>query len=133
MKKPSKSQISKRATELIGKWRPRLFLAEWTIDHKYVIGRGPTGDVSGTEVSAEIFVNYPYKCASITTYDGFWEATSDRQDSIMAHELSHCHSQELWDFCADFQNGKYHTPLEVWRAVETLTQRISIIAKWGGK
>ncbi len=129
-----KSDRSKKIRKLIEKWRPVLFLGEWHIDHKYVLGHGPDSDlVRGAKTAAEIFVNYTYKRAAITTYTGFWESSEDDQDSIVAHELSYCHTQELWDFCNDFQNGRHHTPDEVWKAVETLTQRISIIAKYGKK
>lgn len=132
MKSLTPEQRSKRIKRLVNKWRPILFLGEWDIQHRYISSDGPESQ-NGKIAAAEISVNYPYKSALIKTYRNFWESTFDDQDSMIAHELSHCHTQELWDFCTNFQNGKYHTPDEVWRAVETLTQRISIIAKYGGK
>lgn len=132
--KYSKKQKSQIIKKLIEKWRPILFLGEWTISHKYVDNYGPKSEqVKDADAAAEIFVNYPYKLAHITTYNGFWEKDSDTQDSMLCHELCHCHTQELWDISTDFANGKYTTPDHVWKAVETLTQRISIIAKHGNK
>lgn len=130
--KLSAAAKQKRIKQLIAKWRPVLFLGEWTIDHKFV-NEQPEGEIDGSQKSAEIWVNYPYKTANIKTYKGFWEASKEEQDSILCHELCHCHTQELWDFCGDFANGKHHTPESIWRAVETLTQRISIIAKFGNR
>ena len=129
----TRKQKGKRITELIDKYRPALFLGEWKFDHTFVDGEHAVSDpISGWHVQAEIKVNYTYKKAMITTYKSFWESTQDEQEETICHEMSHCHTQQLWDFCTDFANGKHHTPDEVCAAVETLTQRISIIAKYGG-
>lgn len=115
-------------SKLIAKWRGELFLNEWTFSHKFVSGGGQNQD-SEFDVAAEISVNYPYKIAYITTFDGFWNKDSKTQEAMMVHELCHCHTQELWNFLNDFSNGKHHNPDEIWRSVETLTQRISLIAQ----
>ncbi len=130
----TKAQRRAHITKLIDKWRGRLFLQEWRLDHSFVDEFGPEHDGGGDlQSAAEIHVNYPYKIAKITTYRGFWNKPLDVQEDMLIHELCHCHTQELWDFLGNFANGKHHTPQEVWRSVETLTQRISVIAKYGGR
>lgn len=127
----TKKQRSKYIKQLIEKWRPLLFLNEWNIFHEFVDDEGSVQ--GGRNSAAEISVNFTYKSAHIKTFSGFWRETPDVQDDMICHELCHCHTQELWDFCVDFANGKHHTPDEVWRSVETLTQRISVISKYSGK
>lgn len=129
-KKLTRAQRRKRITALIEKWRQRLFLGEWHIDHEYKSCNGPDGH-NGWSASAEIYVNYPYKQAKIITYDGFWSESSDNQCAIIAHELCHCHTEEAWSMIRDLHDGKLHTPDAARLAIETLTQRISIIAKYG--
>lgn len=126
MKHPEKDR---RIRKLINKWRNALLLGEWEISHVFEDRDGD--ETGGSRTVAEICVDYTYKNARITTFRNFWNYSHEEQDSIVCHELCHCHTQELWDFCIDFSNGRYHTPDDVWKAVETLTQRISIIAKRG--
>lgn len=122
----SKAQKKKRIQSIIDKWKHRLLLSEWLIE--FEISEDEGGENGNGSTLAEVNVLFPYKKAYITIYKQFWSLAIDRQETSLCHELIHCHTQQLWDYCHDFANGRYHTPDDIRDAVESLTQRITLIA-----
>jgi hypothetical protein len=122
---------SKRAVQLIEKWRPRLFLCEWQIDVCY-----PKNDVEASgpgECLADVTVNTVYLNALINVYPAWFRKRAAAQEHAIVHELCHLITQEVSDLMRSQHNGVVvhsHTRQE---AIERLTQRMANAAFWGRK
>ena len=123
----SEKQMSQELQKLMNKWRTRLFLQEWGFEHAYVSGAS-TQDGNDFDIAADIAVTFDYKTARIRTYDLFWQSPPEKREAMFVHELRHCHTQGVWDLMKGFLNGYFTTPQDIHSAIETLTQRISVIA-----
>ncbi len=119
-------------TEAVYKWRHKLFLTEWNID----VVQSKEEDTSppgGTYTLADVHVIYPYKKATITIYPQFWHKDDETKEQALVHELCHCHTQDVWDVINSQHNGCLYPPHVVTDIIETLTQRMAIIAHSGDK
>jgi hypothetical protein len=122
---------SKRAVQLIEKWRPRLLLGEWRINVSY-----PSKDVETHgpgECLADVVVNPVYFLATINIYPAWFNKTQDVQEHAIVHELCHCFTQEAWNLMDSQHNGVVVHPHTQRDAIERLTQRIANAVAWGRK
>jgi hypothetical protein len=116
----------KEVDKILAKWRPRLFLGEWSIDVQFP-EEGPDGGV-GYDIVAECYPDPVYMIATIKVHKAWFKHPPKAREFAIAHELVHCHTQELWNI-ADRQANGYAIPRQmVTEAVERLTQRITNIA-----
>ena len=126
--KPTATQ-ERQLKRWLDKWRSRLFLHEWFVHFDYP-EVCPDAHGSDLECLAEVSVDTVYKQMKIKIkiYAAFFKKSLKIQEHALVHELCHAHTQELWDIASSLRNGVMYHDYQIRDSVETLTQRMSIIA-----
>lgn len=117
----------KRAKKWVQKWRHRMFLGEWFLDIAYA-KYSSEHSTDNYKVNAICAADPVYMRALITLYPEFWDLTKVDQESCIAHELAHCHTQSVWNCMKALHQGELVTPDQMRCEIEQLTQRITNIA-----
>lgn len=114
-------QNKKFINQVIEKYRSLLFLHPWWINIEYA-------KTDEDQKLADISVQPEYMDATITIYPKFFSKNKMIQESVLVHELCHCHTQEIWELMDNLTKSKI-VPFHIQEAaIEKLTQTISVIA-----
>ena len=124
--KPSNAQRA-IIKKWIKKWRLRLFLGEWYIDLIYK--KEPNeNNHPGFTITATCDADPVYMRAFVSIYPEFFRLSKKQMEETIVHELSHCHTQSVWNCMKCLHQGELITPDQMRSEIEQLTQRITNIA-----
>lgn len=123
MQHPTKQEKSR-----IRKWveylKHELYLRHFVVHVRYMDGDGGNGQ------TAECNVLHEYQSVSINIYTNFWQHPLDEQFDMLVHEFCHVHVTPLQVLVDDAMSGKFVTPDQQRRAVESVTTMMETLATY---
>jgi hypothetical protein len=114
--------VKKRVLDLGKSLIKKMDLESWDIT--FVVSKKNNNNGAAAECNP----NPRYKFATITIYKTAFDKPNDLEH-VIKHELSHCITQSLYEYCYDFLNGKFHAPDDIEFHREQMTDWIARIVK----
>lgn len=107
--------------DVITKWRPRLFLNQWTFDIEYF-----EEDDSSLGLKIDMKTEYKNAVISINVEDLFEHVDNDnKREELIVHELCHCIIQPLVWVACESADGRQVSQREIDWFKESVTQHVT--------
>lgn len=124
MGKMTKAQKKKRIKELVEKYQEKLLLQGWDITWTY----SEKWASDDGKAAAQAIISHIYRTCDVTVWDSSFTAPNDIEH-IIKHELCHCITQPLYEYCYDFINGKFRTLTDIEEQREIMTEHFAKVIK----